>query len=449
MSDAAPGESRWFDAATAVLATVLVTACTIGPLYSLRLRIAPAVTGSLIDDDTLNRWFLAVHLIVGTGAVLLMLWRHFRGVAVRTADRRLAAIGAGAAVVLIALLLWSSEWSVVENRSLTQAALFGLTTVSAVALGRVVRIPVLVAVLAFTHHVLLAWSVWTVRRHWIGAVDERGHWTGLFLNKNSLGPVAAVALLSLVCGAWLLWDHRGHVPRAIVATAAVVATGAAAVDLAILAKADSITSMAGFACAVAAPVVAMAARRWALRREKATFPAVTSALLAGWVGAVAAVAIGREVLATTLHRSATLSGRTELWGWLVPRIGDRPVGGWGWLSVWEEPSLRRQVVARFKIPFATAHNGVLEVALGAGIPAAVAVVTVMVVSLLIATRWFARTGSAAAGVGLALVVYALAVNHLETFVGANLLPWVLLLTVTTDAATRPATDGAPAVAVTD
>ena len=87
----------------------------------------------------------------------------------------------------------------------------------------------------------------------------------------------------------------------------------------------------------------------------------------------------------------TLSGRTELWGWLLPRVGERPIGGWGWLSVWEEPDLRQQIVERFDVPFATAHNGLLEVALGAGIPAMVVVAVAIGALVWQPFSWLAAT----------------------------------------------------------
>ena len=45
-----PNASETFGVASA---SILFTACTIGPFYSLRVRTAPPVTGSLLDDRRL------------------------------------------------------------------------------------------------------------------------------------------------------------------------------------------------------------------------------------------------------------------------------------------------------------------------------------------------------------------------------------------------------------
>lgn len=426
------GRGRLSNGAVWCAAAVLFSVTTLGPLYTLRFRFGPAVVGSLLDDKRLNAVFTTVHLGVITVGLLVALARR-RGAAAAGsgADRpgghtwaRLVWIVA--LVALHVLVAWSAAWSLVEDRSLTQAGLFALTSASALALGNVVTMRQLTSALVVSQHALLLWGMWAVRRDWVGAVDERGHWTGVFLNKNSFGPVAAVALLSLIAlFAWVA--HRSS--RAGVLVCAPFALAAAGLDGLVLIRANSITPMVGIigafgAVAVVALAATVAARRSLPRARTAyTFAAIAVA------GAVAGGLAARSLLASVLHRSPTMSGRTELWGWLFDRIAERPVGGWGWLSVWEEPDLKRQVVARFKIPFATAHSGVIEVAIGAGLIAAACAAIVLGGCAILGIRSAAERPSWATYVGLGALGYALSVNLLETFIGANLLPWSLLLCV--------------------
>lgn len=427
------GRGRLGNGAVWCAAAVLFSVTTLGPLYTLRFRFGPAVVGSLLDDRRLNAVFTATHLgVIVVG--LLVAFSRRRSAAAVGANRRTGGpqwtrlVWIAALVALHVLVAWSAAWSLVEDRSLTQAGLFALTSASALALGNVVTMRQVTSALVVSQHALLLWGMWAVRRDWVGAVDERGHWTGVFLNKNSFGPVAAVALLSLI--ALFVWVARRS-SRSWVLVCAPFGIAVAAVDGLVLARANSITPIVGIIGAFGAvAVVAFAgtiARKRSLPRARTAY-AFSGVAVAGTVtGALAA----RSVLASVLHRSPTMSGRTELWGWLIGRIGERPVGGWGWLSVWEEPDLKRQVVARFRIPFATAHSGVIEVAVGAGLIAAACAVIVLGGGAILAIRSAAERPSWATYVGLGAIGYALSVNLLETFIGANLLPWSLLLCVAT------------------
>lgn len=413
----------WFAAA------VLFTATTLGPLYNWRIRIGPPVSGSLLDDWRLNLVFASVHVGVVLLCAAVAVGR--RGGRVRqrlTGGRAWSRAAWWAALVgLHVLVAWSAMWSLVEGRSLSQAGLFALTTLSALALGNVATMRQLVVALLVTQHGLTAWGMWAVRRNWVASVDERGHWAGIFFNKNSFGPVAAVALLSLV--AWGAFVVTQSSRRVTVIWAPFLAV-AAAVDALVLMRANSITPIVGIIGAFGAVGVVALAGVIATRRG---LPKARTAFVASIVAVGAAVAGGlalRSVLASVLHRSPTMSGRTELWGWLLDRIGDRPIGGWGWLSVWEEPDLRSQVVARFKIPFATAHSGLIEVAIGAGLIAGACAFVVLLGCALTGIRGAAERPSWATFVGLGAIGYALSVNLLETFIGANLLPWALLLCAT-------------------
>ena len=164
----------------------------------------------------------------------------------------------------------------------------------------------------------------------------------------------------------------------------------------------------------------------------------------GVMGLALAAVVGRSALATGLDRSTTLSGRTELWGWLIDAISRRPFSGWGWLGVWEDRALEAEVVGRFDVDFSTAHNAVIEMLLGVGIVGAVLLVAAVGVTtwpiVVVATR--PGVQRAVGVVALGFVGYVVAVNQLETYVGANPLPWSPL--VPPRAANRPVTPRPPA-----
>lgn len=432
-----PNASETFGVASA---SILFTACTIGPFYSLRVRTAPPVTGSLLDDRRLILAFGAVHLATILTAVgFWVISRRESSAPIITKqflrDNALACAIACALLIGHVLVAASALWSRVDSRSAIQASLFFLTSLSALAVGRLISIRQLCVVLAATHHALIGISLWAIWQRWPGAVDERGAWTGIFFNKNSFGPVAAVGIMAL---AGLLATRNQGQRGSISAMRSAALVPLAAIDIVVLLRSNSLTPVISLVFAVAvASYVPVAVRR----ADRGGRPATTR--LGIWAftvffGTIATVGVAREYAASALGRSTTLSGRTQLWGWLLPRIGDRPIGGWGWLSVWEEPDLKAQVVKRFRIPFATAHNGILEIAVGAGIPAALCFVVAAVGLIGLTIRYAVQTRAQPhkfeGAVALMLAGYVAAANQLETFIGANLLPWALFVCVGTIAA---------------
>lgn len=433
--DPAPDANVLRSTVLGALVALWVAVTTIGPVYSIRLRIAPQLLSSPLDDRRTIAAFAVAHLGI-IAATVVPAWAAGRRIAtdlrrptsraLSTGDvstarlKRWTTAWAAAVAMLIVLIAASASVSLVPGRSLTQAALMALTTLAAISIGLALGWRPFAAAVWGSHQVLLIISIWSVRRSWPGAIDPRGDWTGIFLNKNSLGPVAAIGVLST---AWLVlfWCRRWNV-ASLVERVVVIggATGVAIVDTWVLLRANSFTAIGGLVAATMVGAIA-----WWLRRNGAQPPAFARLVAASFGVGFLAVFAGRFALAGTLGRAPTLSGRTELWGWLLPRIGERPVLGWGWLSVWEEPDLQAQVVHRFGIPFETAHNALLEVAVGSGLAALIALLVVGVASVVI----YAAAVPADIGgvVGLSALAYVLCVNQFESFVGANLFPWALLV----------------------
>jgi O-antigen ligase len=67
------------------------------------------------------------------------------------------------------------------------------------------------------------------------------------------------------------------------------------------------------------------------------------------------------VFASILDRSATLTGRTEIWERIIPFVEGHPIFGWGFGSFWTPEN--REVVYGVN----EAHNGYLDVCLGLGV----------------------------------------------------------------------------------
>jgi exopolysaccharide production protein ExoQ len=77
-------------------------------------------------------------------------------------------------------------------------------------------------------------------------------------------------------------------------------------------------------------------------------------------------------LLETFGKDPTLTGRTEIWGYVIPEIYQRPILGWGYAAFWSTANPESFKIANVLIWFAPeAHNGILEILLSVGLIGAV------------------------------------------------------------------------------
>jgi O-antigen ligase len=162
--------------------------------------------------------------------------------------------------------------------------------------------------------------------------------------------------------------------------------------------------------------------------------------LAAGSGIVVIVAVATRAWVTELlGRSPTFSGRTEIWAELIEAWQRRPIGGFGWMAVWFDPTLRAALVERRRDVY-EAHSGYLEVLVGAGAVGAVALVAVIVVAVMGAVGRV-RSSSSPGRDPIALwcvmaMSFVLAANLGETYVGANLMVWSVFVMITAQSRMR-------------
>jgi exopolysaccharide production protein ExoQ len=84
------------------------------------------------------------------------------------------------------------------------------------------------------------------------------------------------------------------------------------------------------------------------------------------------VAIGTNSLFELVGKDATLTGRTEIWGYVIPYIYQRPWLGWGYGAFWSTENPAAWEIANTIHWYAPeAHNGLLEILLSSGLVGAV------------------------------------------------------------------------------
>ena len=165
----------------------------------------------------------------------------------------------------------------------------------------------------------------------------------------------------------------------------------------------------------------------------------------GWVAVGAGVfvvvaVLARGAMAEWIGRDSTFTGRTSTWGVVVDAWQRRPIGGFGFFAGWFDPEVRADLV-RIDFNHWEAHNGYLEVLMGAGVIGALALGWLLVGVVRAVWR---RRDHEWAPTWMALAVFALVSNIGETYIAANRLVWFVLVAVLATVGVR---DESPAPAV--
>lgn len=373
-------------------------------MYRVRLEMGD-VPGDPIYDTRIQLMWCGLYALVVVAA-----WPGWRVIW----GRARSLVWSGAA--FNGALLLSAVWSIQRERTLEQA---GMLALGMVAFG-------LAAVLLSPRQ--LAWAVWTAAslcvvgsvwahvRDWHYTIDPKGNFVGWYFNRNALGPVAALAVLSSIM---LLW-------RGVRGWTAMGVGVAAAVAAAVWWRTGSLTPLVALLGALSAAVFTWAWSRGVaeehkrLRKVGIAAPVVICVLL-----------LLRGPITSWFGRSATFSGRTDLWAEVLESWTQRPWGGFGFMSVWFDDDLRMRLLERGRDLY-EAHSGFLEVLIGAGLVGAAAL-GYLLWGLMRPVVKAVPSGTWASQWWVAMVAFTLLMNAGETFIGANVAAWLVMVAASVQA----------------
>ena len=149
---------------------------------------------------------------------------------------------------------------------------------------------------------------------------------------------------------------------------------------------------------------------------------------------VVGLVLARGTINSWFGRSASFSGRTELWAELLESWTQRPWGGFGFMAVWFDDDLRVRLLARGRDLY-EAHSGYLEVLVGAGVLGALALAWLLWVLVRDVVR-AVPSGTWSSQWWVAIVAFTLLMNTGETFIGANVAAWLAFVAVGVQAHVR-------------
>ncbi|MYH93629.1 MAG: O-antigen ligase family protein [Acidimicrobiaceae bacterium] len=367
----------------------------------LVLTNGPVLLFSKSVLDRTGRWedlavwpFLAAAAVAGAA---LAAW-NLSGVRDRPVEpsERVAAI----AVAWFALAaLASSLWSVDPTATLWRSSIYVGMALLAWAIARLDAHDTAAAIGVVAAAAVGASLLLIVLRPGLG-LGPSDYWKGVYTNRNSLAPLAAIGVLAGL--------RFALAPGRLLRLAAV---GLMLASVATLIGAGSRTAWVSLIAALVVSSLPLVYHRVAGRRGKSHAAKVT-------VAAAAAVAS-----LVAVWNVPTLSQRRTIWSLVWDRILQRPLGGHGFFTFWDIEELTQHVLLRR----GSAHNSLVEVGLGLGLLGAVPFAVIVVLAARNAGLALWRRPGTDTWMWAALVAFLLVENVTESFVLWFSYSWVLLM----------------------
>lgn len=240
-----------------------------------------------------------------------------------------------------------------------------------------------------------------------GSVGPKGEWIGIYYNRNSLAPVAALgvfASVALLADAW----HHGSRRRAVVLVACTV------LHLVVAVGTRSETTVAACIIGLGIALLVRAAASGAARSiaNRAWTAVLWTVVVLPWAFALLARWFGR------FTRPFGIGGRENLWMSSVDGFLKRPWLGWGWMAAWESLTFfPRELWLWRERTGPWSHSSYYDIALGGGVVAVVLFAAFVAASLRGHRERTVdrRLGSVYAG----LAVFVLAAATQESFIIGN------------------------------
>jgi O-antigen ligase len=324
---------------------------------------------------------------------------------------------------------WStfSSYSLVESFTLTVTCLAGLYIARSFTLLQQLTL----FLVAMQPGLLISW--YAVRNNWSGAVNfDENYWIGIYFNRNSLAPPAALGLLAAGALAWILINRK---PKYWFLSI-VILVDVVILDLGLLIRSKSSTSLG----AIAGFIFVWGfwtAIRWSQRRRISL--SKTQVLEIVYPTFLFLVTVGTWLtlkfhasLLGLIRVNSNFSERIILWKFSWDGFKDQFLAGWGWMAAWQTPLFFKRDLyfyQEFQWVIATgnkwSHSAVMDVLLGGGVIGAGLLILAIVWS---GARQLDRVFTQTAGQWtFAATWFVITASTQESFIVGNHFLWLLLV----------------------
>lgn len=399
--------AKWIEYAYVV---VLLMALTQGPVFKLWLASAKVSETSIFETYRLT--FIAVQI-----PALILLGNRIK-------SSRFHLIPVALLGAFVSWMLLSTLWASSGRDTIVEATVLVMTAGTGLYMARSfspVQQMFLVCV-AMQPGVFLSYIA--VKRNWEFAVSIEGNWAGIYFNRNSLAPVAAVGMLAALGLLWVVIIRRY---KKWWPALAFVLIDVALVDGYVLSRTRSSTSV-GAVAVFGLVWVFWSVIRALHRRRVLTLNQVRRYVYALFiVGASISTWILFEFQATVLRwldEEDFFNGRAAIWHYGWTGFLERPIFGWGWMSAWKSSIFLHRDLWWTVVGAQWSHSSYIDVLLGGGAVGALLLLVVLVYGGF--TQLESALSSTAGQWTYAIMFFVLLASTQESFIGGNHFFWVLL-----------------------
>jgi len=391
---------------------ILLSLLTQGPV----LKIWEA--SGQINSEIISSTKFATYLLVQVPAVVLLFRRGIPQSLLR-----------GPVGVLLAFCGWmflSTFWSTFSSYSLVESFTLTVTCLAGLYLARSFTLleQLTLFLVAMQPGLIVSW--YAVRNNWTGAVNfDENYWIGIYFNRNSLAPPAALGLLAAGALTWILIVRRPKFWGVVV----LVLFDVILLNFGLLIRSKSSTSLG----AIAAFIFVWAfwtAIRWVRSRRDFSADQLRQYVYPGFLLTLILLTWFsfrfQEILSRVFKSNIDFNGRTTLWRFSWSGFLDKPLFGWGWFSAWHTPNFFHERDYWWALTSTTwSHSGVMDVLLGGGVIGAGLLVLAILWS---GARQLERVFTQTAGQwAFAATWFVIAASTQESFIVGNHFLWLLLV----------------------
>ena len=397
----------------------LVFTLTQGPVYKIWR------TAEFYTPVPINPTWQATFLAVQIPALMLLARRGLRKDFVW-----------GPLIPLVGLLAWmllSVTWTNLSRYASIDALALTVTAGAGLYVGSRFSSRQLVVMVSIAMHIGVVLSYLAVQQSWTESIDPEGNWTGIYFNRNSLGPVAMLGLVTSCAIAISLWRSRSKLVRVLLL---IVSCALIALDAVVYVRSGSRTSIAAAGAGLLSVVLWLVVGWW-YRRTNAPIEAIQRVVYPVFVSFVLLIAgVGfryQTNIVSWFGKADFFNGRSALWHFSWTGFLERPLIGWGWRAAWSTPEFLKRDLWWTTAGAVWSHNGFLEVLLGGGIVGGVLFGAYVLWSGQRVIATITSIPSETWRVGMAMFILVACTQ--EVFIIGNHFLWLLLVAVLTPQST--------------
>ena len=390
---------------------VLLFALTQGPVLSMWFA------SSLVTPERTASAQMLTFIAVQIPALILLGYRRIL---------RSALFGPVGLLGLFCGWMWlSTLWATFGQHTIVEATTLCVTFLTGVYLARSFSLLEQLILVVVAMQPGLVWSRYAIANGWSNSIDQNGNWVGIYLNRNSLAPVAMVSCLAASALLWIVVLRRGkNWPIPLIAVLVdVVLFGAV-----MLFHSRSNTSVGG-AVVFAAVWAFWTVVRSLVRRKRLTSQSLQRFVYPLFIVSATALAWAtvklQSVLLGVFGETVNFNGRSAIWQYSWTGFLDRPLIGWGWMSAWRTPPFLRRDLWWSFVNTGWSHSGYMDILLGGGIVAAIIFIIAMLWGVY---RHLVQTETEIASQWTpAIMFFVLATATQESFFIGNHFLWLLFV----------------------